>query len=72
MKKKQKVNIYVDFIGDGIIRGAKAVARTQRMDVVIHAPGVTTEVTYDEAKKEKEDEPETQAIIKSWFKNDQT
>lgn len=68
----KKVHIYTDFMGDGIVSAAKAVARTQRMDVVIHAPGVTTEVTYDEAKKEKEDDPETQAIIKSWFKNDQT
>lgn len=68
----KKVHIYLDFMGDGVINTAKAVARVQRVDVVIHAPGVTTEVTYEEAKKEKEDNPETQAIIKSWFENNKT
>ena len=55
----KKVNIYVEYIGDDIISAAKAVARNQRMDVIIHAPGVTTEVTYEEAKKEKGDNSET-------------
>ena len=68
----KKVNIYVDFVSEGIINAAKSVARVQRMDVVIHAPGVMMEVTYEEAKKEKEDDSETQAIVKSWFENDKT
>ncbi len=68
----RKIHIYLNFMGDGVIRTAKSVARVQRADIVIHAPGVTMEVTYEEAKKEKEDAPETQAIIKSWFENGKT
>lgn len=66
----KKVNIYVDFVDEGIVSAAKSVARVQRMDVVIHAPDGVTEVTYEEAKKEKEDSSETQALVKGWFKND--
>lgn len=50
----KKVNIYVDHVDEGIVNAAKSVARVQRMDVVIHVNGVTTEVTYEEAKKEGE------------------
>lgn len=58
------INIHCDFMGEGIISMAKAIANHRQEDVTIHAPNVTVEVTHEEGKQV---DPHSAKIISNWF-----